>query len=178
MPDPTPVIDALAGRQPACGPTTVVAVDGPSGAGKTDLARAVADATGAALLGVDRFVPGWRGLAEVPQIVADVLGQLCVGGPASARLWDWEADRPGAVETMPSVPLLVLDGCGSGSRAVRPFLSLLVWVDAPPRVRRERAIARDGDTYAPWWDVWAAQERDLFAAEGTQAAADLRLTSG
>lgn len=171
------LVRLLADRQPACGTTKVMAIDGPSGAGKSDLSRAVADATGAAVLGVDRFVPGWHGLGEVPRILADLLGQVCVGGPASARLWDWEADRPGAVESMPPVPLLVLDGCGSGSRLVRPFLSLLVWVDAPAPLRHERAIARDGDAYAPWWDVWAAQERELFTAEGTQAAADVRLTS-
>ena len=54
-------------------------------------------------------------------------------------------------------------------------MSLLVWVDAPEEVRRERAMARDGDVYAPWWDVWAAQEHRLFAVEQTQAAADVRL---
>jgi para-aminobenzoate synthetase len=39
-------------------------------------------------------------------------------------------------------------------------------------------MARDGDVYGPWWDVWAAQERALFAAEQTQGAADVRFRSG
>ena len=41
--------------------------------------------------------------------------------------------------------------------------------------RRARAMARDGETYAKWWDIWAAQEKELFTAEQTEAAADIRL---
>ena len=76
---------------------------------------------------------------------------------------------------LPPLPILVLDGCGSGSRPLRPYLSALVWVEADAATRRARALARDGATYEPWWDVWADQERVLFAAEGTRAAADLVL---
>jgi hypothetical protein len=36
-------------------------------------------------------------------------------------------------------------------------------------------MARDGQTYETWWDIWAAQERELFTAEGTADAADIRL---
>jgi hypothetical protein len=76
------------------------------------------------------------------------------------------------------MPYLVLDGCGSGSRVIRPFLSLLVWVEAPADVRRARAMARDGEVFEPWWDVWADQERRLFRAEQTMTAAQVRLRSG
>ena len=62
---------------------------------------------------------------------------------------------------------------GSGASVVRPFLSLLIWLEAPADVRRRRALARDGDTYAPFWEIWAAQEAEHFAAEGTRGVADL-----
>ena len=34
---------------------------------------------------------------------------------------------------------------------------------------------RDGELYRQWWDVWAEQERVLFDAEQTRAAADVVL---
>ncbi len=164
------------GRLPACGSTTVVAVDGPSGAGKSVFADRLGADLGATVLRVDDFVPGWRGLAAMPPVLArDLLAPLATGEMAAVRRWDWNGDRPGDVVTIAPAPYLILDGCGSGSRVLRPYLSLLVWVDAPEPVRRQRAMARDGAVFEPWWEVWAAQERLLFAAEGTAAAADVRL---
>jgi para-aminobenzoate synthetase len=112
-----------------------------------------------------------------PVLARDVLTPLSLGQPATARRWDWEHDRPGEVLRLDPDRYLVLDGCGSGARVVRPLLSLLVWVDAPEDVRHARAMARDGAVYEPWWDVWAEHERALFAAEQTVAAADLRVRS-
>jgi para-aminobenzoate synthetase len=108
-----------------------------------------------------------------PLLARDLLGPLAVEQVAHPPRWSWVRDAwvPGlAVEPG---GLLVLDGCGSGSRPLRPYLSAVVWVEAAPDVRHRRAMARDGATFAPWWDVWAEQERRLFAAEGTRAAADV-----
>ena len=130
------------------------------------------------MLRVDEFVPGWRGLAAMPPAIAhDLLAPLAAGELGSIRRWNWVDDRPGELVTVRPEPFLVLDGCGSGSRVIRPFLSFLVWVNAPEDVRHARAMARDGDVYGPWWDVWAEQERALFEAEQTAGAADARFRS-
>ena len=173
------LVEAVRGRLPACGSTTVVAVDGPSGSGKSELADSLGRRLGAMVLRVDELVPGWHGLAAMPPVVArDLLTPIALGTTAQVRLWNWGDDRPGDLLTVRPGPFLVLDGCGSGSRVLRPYLSLIVWVDAPEDVRRVRAMARDGDVYEPWWDVWAAQERQLFAAEQTMSAAHVRIRSG
>lgn len=170
------IVELLRSRLPACGSTTVVSVDGPSGAGKSSLADELARLTGARVLRTDEHVPGWRGLAQMPPILArELLAPLARDETARPPRWSWVRDTwlPGL--PVEPAPLLVLDGCGSGSRPLRPFLSALIWVEADVETRRTRALARDGETYEPWWDVWAAQERALFAAEGTRAPADLRL---
>jgi para-aminobenzoate synthetase len=173
------LVDAARGRLPACGSTTVVAVDGPSGSGKSELADLLGRRLQAVVLRVDELVRGWHGLAAMPTLLArDLLAPLAAGEIASVRLWNWVEDRPGELLDVPPVGYLVLDGCGSGSRVIRPYLSLLVWVDAPEDVRYARAMARDGTLFEPWWDVWAAQERGLFAAEQTMTAADVRIRSG
>jgi para-aminobenzoate synthetase len=167
------VVTHLGARLPACGTTTVVAVDGPSGAGKTSFADGLATATGADVLHLEDLYPGWHGLAATPPIVARVLASVAVGDIGSARRWDWERSTPGAVVRVRPSRLLVLDGVGSGASVLRPFLSLLIWLEAPLDVRKKRALDRDGETYAPYWDVWGEQEAEHFAAEQTRRHADL-----
>lgn len=167
------VLRLLAGRRPACGSTTVVAVDGPSGAGKTRFSEELATAAGGDLLHLEDVYPGWGGLAATPPIIARVLETIAVDGIGTAPRWNWELASPGPLLHVPPTPLLILDGVGSGAGVIRPYLSLLVWVEAPDAVRKERALARDGGTYAPYWDMWAAQEADHFAREATRRHADL-----
>ena len=73
------------------------------------------------------------------------------------------------------VEVVLVDGVGSGSRASRAVADLVVWLDAPERVRHARAMARDGEAYAPHWSRWAAQEDDYVAMEDPQAGAHLVL---
>jgi len=173
---PADLAARLGNLQPACGGTVVVAIDGPSGAGKTKLARELAPLLGAQILHLDQIYRGWHGLAEAPPVVVhDVLEPIARDETGRTPLWEWGADHPGDDIVIQPGGLLILDGCGSGSRLIRPFLSHLIWLDAPPEVRRARAMARDGEIYEKWWDIWAAQEADLFTAENTEAAADVRL---
>ncbi len=178
-------LDLALARPAGAGRTRVVAVDGPSGAGKTTFARALA--TRAAqrrgpsppLVQMDEIYPGWDGLAQaVPLLVEKVLQPLAQGYPAAFRRWDWDAGRWGSLVAVPIGELVVVEGVGCGSRAARPYLGALVWVEAPEGVRLARGLARDGETYRPHWERWAEQERALFAAEGTRGRADLLLTTG
>jgi uridine kinase len=162
----------------ACGSTTVVAIDGPSGAGKTQLANGLAESAGGAVLHLEDIYPGWHGLAATPPIVRGVLDVVAAGGTGTAPRWDWAADSPGPPIDVPPAPLLVLDGVGSGAAILRPVLSLLIWVEAPVDVRRQRALSRDGEVYEPFWDVWAAQEAAHFATDETRRHADVVLRTG
>ncbi len=179
---PTPRFEELAAplrlllhdRGPRCGSTTVLAVDGPSGSGKTDVTAAFAPLLDARVISMEDLYRGWQGLdASTPVLVGQLLGCLAEDRTATFRRWDWEASAPGErVEVEPG-GVVVLDGVGSAAALARPYLSAVVWLEAPEDVRRRRAIARDGATYEPWWDVWAKQEREHFDREGTRAAADL-----
>jgi hypothetical protein len=172
------VVRLISGRQPACGSTTVVAVDGPSGSGKSTFTDGLAAATGARVLRLDDIYPGWHGLAAAPPMVARALGDVAVDRIGSVARWSWVHDRPSTPLRVVPGGLLLLDGVGSGAGVIRPFLSALLWVEASTATRKERALSRDGETYAPFWDVWAEQERLHFRSDGTRHHADLVISTG
>lgn len=154
----------------------VVAIDGPSGSGKTNLATALARDLGAPLVQMDDLYAGWDGLADAPARLAEqVLEPLARGERAAYRRWDWHADRWGEEVALdvPPAGVLVVEGCGSSVGAAGEHADVRVWVDADRGVRMRRGIARDGETFRPHWERWAAQEKAVFASDGTQARADV-----
>jgi uridine kinase len=166
----------LIGRaRPRCGTTKVVAIDGPSGAGKTDFAAALAGRLPSAqLLHMDDLYAGWDGLAQAVTDLHDrVLGPLARGEQATYRPWDWQYDRYAEPQRLPSAELLLVEGVGSGARPGWQFVSALIWLEADRDERFRRGIERDVETYLPHWLRWAEQEDALFAADGTRDRADL-----
>jgi uridine kinase len=167
--------------QTRCGTTKVVAVDGPSGAGKTDFAAALAECLPSAqILHMDDLYPGWDGLAQAVTDVHDrVLGPLARGEQATYRRWDWHDDRYAEQISLPATGLLLVEGSGSGAKPGWRFVSALIWLEAGPDERFRRGIERDGDSYLPHWVQWAALEGALFTRDGTRDRADLIIdTSG
>jgi uridine kinase len=174
-------IGELAGRAreaaPRAGATRVVALDGPSGSGKSTLARRLSDALGGApVVHMDDLFPGWDGLADAaPRLLEWVLEPLARGERARYRRYDWTAGAYAEWHDLPDVPVLVVEGCGCGVRATAPYLSLLVWVQAPHGERMRRGMERDGEAYRPHWERWARQEQALYDAERVRERADLRV---
>ena len=167
------IVEALAGG--ASGSPGVVLLDGRSGSGKSTLTTMAAERMpGTGVVRLDDVYPGWDGLrAASEQLVTGILGPYSRHEPGHWRRWDWTADAPGRRETVdPSRPLLV-EGVGALPAAARPLAVLTVWVELDEDTRRERALARDGDTYAPHWSRWAAQEEEYLAREHPVDSADL-----
>jgi hypothetical protein len=160
--------------RPSAGSCRVVAVEGRSGSGKTTLARAVAAGLGAPLLHMDDLYAGWDGLREgVAALHEWVLAPMAEGRPAVWRRWDWAAGAYAGEHPVPGSDWLLVEGVGSGGRVLRPYLSGVVWIEAPAAVRKRRALARDGQTYAPHWTRWARQEDAYYAADQVREAAGL-----
>ena len=172
------VVELALDVRPRCGDTTVVAIDGRSGAGKTTLALGVAADLRSygttAIVHMDHLYPGWDGLAESSEVLATrVLEPISQGSTAAYRRWDWKAGGWVGTIALEPTDFLVIDGSGSSVGPARPYTAVGVFVDADPMLRMSRGLARDGDTYRPHWQRWAAQEDTVFAADETRAHADL-----
>jgi uridine kinase len=170
-------------RTPVGAATTVLALDGPSGAGKTTLADALLAALpeeSTALVRMEDLYPGWDGLeAATLRLATEVLPPLLRGEPARFRRWDWTHDRYGTVrDVVPAKVVTIVEGVGSGTLAAASSVSALAFLDAPEQVRYQRAMARDGAGYRPYWERWAAQERAYFGRDDPGRRADLHLLPG
>lgn len=162
-------------RPPTLDGGRLVAVDGPAGSGKSTLADAVAEGYDGVsrVLHMDDLFAGWSGLPRVDEQLDGLLTPLAGGRAGSYRRYDWLAGEYAETVVVPPVPLLVLEGVGSGSSRFSPLQTVLVWVEAPHDLRMRRGLDRDGEAFAPHWEQWAADEAELFARERTRERADL-----
>lgn len=168
------VLELARRAAPRCGDTVVVAIDGLSGAGKTTLARQVGAALGAQVVHLDHIYPGWDGLAASVGILTTlVLDPLAHGRPAAYRRWDWERSRWAESHPVAKAAFLVVEGAGASVLPAGEYAAVRVFLEADRALRLRRGIERDGDAYRPHWERWAAQERRLFARDGTRQRADL-----
>lgn len=157
------------------GPRTVLLIDGRSGSGKTVLAGRLAAATGFQLVPLAEIHPGWDGLDAGSTAVHETV--LRASSPGYHR-WDWLRSAPADWVALDAARPVIVEGCGALSRANRALATGAIWLSAPTVLRRERAIARDGEVYARNWDRWAAQEDAFIARERPEQLADLVLSTG
>ncbi|MGY1821900.1 uridine kinase [Geodermatophilus sp. SYSU D00079] len=171
---------ALAARvraaAPRLGGTHLVCVDGPAGSGKTTLAAGLAAELDATVVHMDDLYAGWTLTGAFARLAAGVLRPLAGGRAGAYHRYDWTAGRFAPLPTpVPAGGVLVVEGCGSCPRAVDPWASLRIWVEAPQEVRLARGLARDGAALEPQWRRWQVTEAAVFAAECTRGRADVRV---
>ena len=160
-----PRLSALAGERAPASPhgeaagatraVPVVTIDGYSGSGKSTLAAALTRlVNGWQVLHLDDWYPGWDGLAAGADSARRIAADLRAGRASSYEAWDWEHGITGATIRVPLAPTII-EGCG----AIEAEADLSVWIADPGEdERRSRALARDGQTYAPHWQRWADQD--------------------
>ena len=120
--------------------------------GQDSLAGRLAERLDAPMVQLEQLYPGWDGLqAGVDLLVEAVLVPLSAGLVAQVPRYDWLVER--FVEPWPLEPpeLLIVEGVGAGARAAATFASVVVWLELAAEVREERALARDGDVFRPYW---------------------------
>lgn len=161
--DLAPYLRAMAGEWAVASSTNeavpagvpVVTIDGYSGSGKSTLAAAIARlVNGWQVLHLDDWYPGWDGLEAGADIARRIAADLRAGRASSYEAWDWENGTSGATTRVPLAPTII-EGCG----AIEAVADLAIWIADPgEEERRHRALARDGQTYAPHWQRWARQD--------------------
>ncbi|GLZ76049.1 hypothetical protein Afil01_08560 [Actinorhabdospora filicis] len=176
------LVRATLGAPPRLGDVRLVAVDGGTGAGKSTVAAGLAAALAAAgrtvaVVAADDLLDGWSDVEGAGSRIRDlVLTPLAAGATARYHPYDWHAGRFGdKVREVAPPGVLILEGVGAGRGMFRPYLSLLIYVDAPLELRFARVLARDGEEIAGPLRDWIADETAHLAANGTREASDVYL---
>jgi uridine kinase len=171
-------------RRPArLGPVRMVAVDGPSGAGKTTFADRLARALTALgrrveVVHTDELLDGWDDQFTFwARLDEDVLTPMERGRPGWHPVYDWARKRFDGERTVGVPDVLIVEGATSARPEAYPRLSLSVFLTADRGVRWERVLARDGPAIEVPLRRWMAAEDDFFAASGIAERVD-RLVDG
>lgn len=166
-------LDEVSGR---LGPTAkTVLIDGRSGSGKSTLALQLQENwADSVVVRLDDIYPGWDGLSWAADHVQQSLLQPRAAGVTGYwRQWDWAASAPKGLHPVEPGQRLILEGIGALTPTTRALADLSIWVDADDDERKIRALERDGETYRPHWDRWAAQEDEFIARHRPRECADL-----
>ena len=143
--------------------TPITIIDGRSGSGKSALAARIAGESGARVIHMDDLYAGWHGLATGSRLLErGILAPLAAGRVAVWRRWDWGAGDWGEEDSAAPGEPLIVEGCGALTLESREHAERTIWLEAPEAVRRDRALARDGDD--SWWMLWREQEDAHVAA--------------
>ena len=178
-------------------PPMVVALDGGSGAGKSNLAWRIAQETEAALIPVDDFFAAdipelrWDNFSveerlkyvfDWPRLRESVIKPLLAGNPARWYAFDFESGlRPDGTYGMQREPVdlepaavILLDGAYSAGPELSDLVDFTILVDAPVEERHRRlALREDEDFLKRWHQRWDPVEQYYFSQVRSESAFDL-----
>ncbi len=171
---------ALEQRGAIGGSTKIVGIDGHGGAGKSTLARYVADRMQIETVHTDDFASWDNPKDWWPLVIEQVLEPIRTGARTLSyqRSQWWPGHRPEPVVDQPVTDVVVLEGVGSLRREFRPYLSVALFVDAPREVCIARGTARDAalgskEEIVARWNQWFDDEVGYMARDDPQSFADV-----
>ena len=187
------VLDLVGQRQAEANRPIVVAIDGPSCAGKSILATAVALRSGGSVLEGDDFyrstLPGLTvsqreamSDAAVVDAVIDwqrlrdqALLPLRAAELATYQPYDWDADdgRLAPPKTVPPANLIIVEGVYSARPELADLVDAAVYLGVDPQTRARRYAERENDP--DWARFWERGEVYYFSVVRPPASFDLQL---
>lgn len=165
------VVDSA--RPPGAMTSTVVAIDGFGGAGKSTLAQIVAERRGARVVHTDDFASWDDPVNWWPRLLTEVLVPLSRNQTASYRRYDWGSQTLAEWHDIEPGGLLILEGVTSSREAFRPYLAASIWVETPRDLCLKRGLERDGDGAEELWAQWMSDEDEWAAAESPREHATI-----
>ena len=155
-----------------------IAIDGPSGSGKSSLAKYISsEISGTSIVHMDDLYRGWL-LTIGPNLTRELLSiveQLRATGSAFYSKYDWHENLVLPPSELKVENLLILEGVGSAQAALEDRIDLRIWLEVPVEIGLQRAIARDGQQIAPFMESFLEEQDAYFTTEQTKERSDFHL---
>jgi molybdenum cofactor guanylyltransferase len=187
------ILELAAERQARSDRPVVIALDGPSCAGKSILATAIALRARAAVVEGDDFYRNT--LAKLSLAQRDAMSDTAVvdavidwerlrdqalmplraGQSATFQPYDWDADdgRLAPSKTIPAADVIILDGVYAARPELADLVDVAVYLGVDPQTRARRYDERHND--AEWVRFWERGEAYYFGAVRLPASFDIQL---
>jgi uridine kinase len=152
---------------------SLVAVDGPGGAGKSTLALRLARALGdATIVPTDDFATWNDPLDWWHRMSDEVIRPIAQGRTARYRRRDFLTGRFLDWVMVPTKAVTIIEGVSSSRREWADRLCFSVWIETPRDERLRRGLERDGADALPAWEGWMAAEDEFFELDRPWERAD------
>jgi len=162
---------------------SLIAIDGPSGAGKTTLSTQLAHRLAAQVVQVDDFYrstsertvadraeTGWE--FDLGRLKEQVLVPLSAGRPGSYQRYDWPTDHLADWrEVHPGI--VFVEGVYSLRSDLRGFYSFSIWVACNPATCLGRMLEREDSRPILQLEYWMAEEASYLASQRPDSAANI-----
>lgn len=159
---------------------SIIAIDGPAGAGKTTLAsvlRAGLTSKKVSVVHMDDLYGGWEISEGFTARLAALVKDFKAGRPHQLEIYDWHMKRFTSQRTVSPCDILIIEGVGAGQRAIRGDLNALIWLEIDDDQGLERVLSRDGREIEEQMVRWQQLQQEHFLREETKNAADFELTT-
>lgn len=171
----------LSSKQHKVGNTLFIAVDGHGGAGKSTLAKWLAEKLSASLVQTDDFASWDNPLNWYPLVIEQIFKPIKNGAKTFSypRSKWWANHYPEPVIDRPVTNIMILEGVSSSRKEFRDYISLSIFVDTPKEICLQRGIERDGGTgktkeeLNQLWEGWFEEEDKYMRRDHPKDYADV-----
>ena len=161
---------------------TLIAIDGPAGAGKTTLAKSLAEEISAHstvfVIHMDDLYEGWDDPLneDLTQRLKHLIHSHKSGNEIAFMKYNWKAMAFDDQELLLSTEVLIIEGVGAAQKIIRDEGAKTYWIDIDPEIGLQRVLLRDGLDTEPHMRVWQITQAKHFEMDRTRENCEFILT--
>ncbi|CAB4861934.1 MAG: hypothetical protein F2786_02385 [Actinobacteria bacterium] len=162
---------------------TLIAIDGPAGAGKTTLAAKLqidlSKEKSLHVIHMDDLYAGWTNplSQDLTVTLAKIVEAFSARLQHTVPIYNWANNSFDSSRTYEPTDILIIEGVGSGQKVVRDAGATLYWLDVEPEIGLARVLNRDGFEIEAQMRRWQIDQEKHFKGDATRTFADYLLTS-
>ena len=162
---------------------TLLAIDGPAGAGKTTFAAKLetelSESATVKVIHMDDLYNGWEN--ALSNALSEILDRISTAHLANRefviKIFNWKIMQFETEETIVPTDYLIIEGVGAAQQIVRDSGATTYWLDIEPEIGLQRVLERDGAHIEAQMRRWQVEQDKHFARDETRENCEFKLTS-